>query len=267
MNFPYTGLENHPLGGPINAIVNQNWVSLAEWVNPASGLTGSQSTTTFTASAAVFTSDDVGATIRMADGTTDTIAAYVSATVVTMTTSRTVTSQAFELYRATAEAAKTTVARALIKRPRMVAADNAKIPVWDSTLGRFVMTDPAATIIRASNSDGDGTYHLTNAAAAIGDEFELTKTGIYLYIGTGVFIWETGAGDDCGLLVVDDTAAVLLTSPEVFMQSGGNTPITMAGCVTVSSAPRYLYTHAYNSGAAAGILRDYRASLVRIGAV
>jgi hypothetical protein len=122
-NKPNSGLETHPAGGgaALNAVVNANWNAIDDWINPAKGKTASQAATTLTASADIFTADDVGATIRFADGTIDTILTFTSETVVEMTTSQAVTSQAFELYRTTATAVDV-VGRALLKRPRMIAA-------------------------------------------------------------------------------------------------------------------------------------------------
>jgi len=124
MDLHPSGLENHPDGtGDLNAIVNSNWLVLNGWINPAQGLTASQSTTALTASADVFAEDDVGATVRWADGTTDTIGAFVSVTAVTMSTSQTKGSQAFELYR-TDQNVRDVLLRSLIKRSRMLASDN-----------------------------------------------------------------------------------------------------------------------------------------------
>ncbi len=60
----------------------------------AKAFTASQSGTTVTATVGEFTAGDVGATIIFEDGTSDTITAYTSSTVVTVSTSRTVSSQA-----------------------------------------------------------------------------------------------------------------------------------------------------------------------------
>lgn len=151
------GLENHPDGsGNLNAIVNGNWNALAGWCNPAKGLTASQSTTTVTANGDVFESDDVGATIRFADGTTASITGYTSATQVTVTPSQTVSSQSFSLYR-TDQSERDTMLRGLMKRPRLQSGyDGALLAmdvtgkklvpmttfVYDSAVPDFTFTDP-----------------------------------------------------------------------------------------------------------------------------
>jgi hypothetical protein len=144
------GIENHPDGsGNLNAIVNGNWGNLNALFNPATGMTGSQTGTTFTATADVFTSDDVGATIRMADDTVDTIAGYSSPTVVTMTTSQTIGSQAFEVYR-TSESQRDGLFRGLYKRPRVGAAQANRFVYYDDTNDRFnpsVMYETSGDVI------------------------------------------------------------------------------------------------------------------------
>lgn len=177
-NKPNSGLETHPSGGgaALNAIINANWNALDNWVNPAFGKTASQAATTLTASADVFTSDDVGATIRFADGTIDTIDTFTDETHVEMTTSQAVSSQAFELYRTT-ETAVDAVGRALIKRPRMIAADDGKAPIWDDTLGRFVMGTAGG-----GGTDASGNVYSGDANVSPGIPADMTN-GIYLKAG------------------------------------------------------------------------------------
>jgi hypothetical protein len=175
-NKPNSGLETHPSGGgaALNSVINANWLALDAWVNPAEGKTASQTTTALVASADIFTADDVGATIRFADGTIDTISAFVSVTAVTMTTSQTVASQAFELYRATATE-DDALARALIKRPRLIAADDGKAPIWDDTLGRFVMGEASAV-------DANGNLYSDDAKTTPGAPASMTN-GLYMVAG------------------------------------------------------------------------------------
>ena len=174
---PNSGLETHPSGGgaALNSVIDANWNALDDWINPAKGKTASQTTTALVASADIFTSDDVGATIRFADGTIDTISAFVSETAVTMTTSQTVGSQAFELYRTDATA-DDAVGRALIKRPRMIAADDGLAPIWDDTLGRFVMGEAG------SGTDVNGNLFSGDANVTPGAPASMTN-GIYMEAG------------------------------------------------------------------------------------
>lgn len=140
-----TGLESHPDGvGDLNAIVNDNWLRLNEMFSPTYGLTAAQTTTTVTSSADLFIADDVGATIRFADGTTRTISAYINATSVTVSVSGSVASQAFELY-FSSETPIDAIARGLTKRRRMQTSDDGGFLQWDGTLGRFVATTPFLT--------------------------------------------------------------------------------------------------------------------------
>ncbi len=135
---PQAHIENHPTGtGNLNSIINGNWDNIAEWFNPASNLTASQATTTTTASASIFTSDMVGAVIRYANGVTATITGYTSGTVVTVSPSQTVASQAFRIYR-TDQVARTALARGLLKLHRIVSGDDGKMIHWDNTLQKFV---------------------------------------------------------------------------------------------------------------------------------
>lgn len=176
MQYPYCGLEDHPDGiGSLNAIQNGDWQALAAMFNPAHGLTASQSTTTLTASAAVFRSDDVGATVRFADGTVDTIAGYTSATVVTMTTSQTIGSQAFEVYRI-GESPRTMLLAALTKMVRLTSSQDDLMLVYDHTTRRLDFVGPG-TMIPSTTKSGADTLAGTEGvvlADATGGGFTLT---------------------------------------------------------------------------------------------
>lgn len=141
MTNPQSGIENHPDGtGNLNAVINGNWANIVEWFNVAAGVTISQATTTATASAAVFTADMVGATIRFASGAVATITAYTSPTVVTVSPSQTVSpTQAANIYR-TDQIFKTALARGLMKRHRFVTADDGQHIYWDQALLKFVFS-------------------------------------------------------------------------------------------------------------------------------
>jgi hypothetical protein len=130
-------LEDHPDGiGDLNAIINGNWRTLERWINPAEGLTASQSGTTVLASGPVFRSSDVGATIRFSDGTVRTITAVVDEDEVTVTPSGTVASQGFWLYRTT-ESPRTALVRGLIKSANLSGHSTGEILMWDNTRTRF----------------------------------------------------------------------------------------------------------------------------------
>jgi len=195
---PNSGLETHPSGGgaALNSVIDANWNALDDWINPAKGKTASQATTTLTASADIFTADDAGATIRFADGTIDTIDTFTDETHVEMTTSQTVASQAFELYRTDATA-DDAVGRALIKRPRMVAADDGKAPIWNDTLGRFEMGTAGGGGTDASGNVYSGTANVTPGIPAS------MVDGLYLINGTAptdnkADLWMSWAADQNG---------------------------------------------------------------------
>lgn len=139
MSLLPSGLENHPTGiGDLNAVDSANVDTIDSWMNPARGLTATQATTVVTASAAIFTSDDVGATIKFFNGDSVTVTAYTNATTVSVGTSRTETpAQAFWLYR-TSETAETLLARALYRRARMLSSDDGTVPVWNTALKRYL---------------------------------------------------------------------------------------------------------------------------------
>lgn len=146
---PSSRLEDHPDGGSdLNPIVNGNWRKLNNWINPAFGMTARQDDgsppgdgNTVTSSAALFTADDVGASIVFADKTLVTITAFTDSTHVTVGGSaQTVSSQAFELFRTT-ETEKTALIRGLIKRPKVPSGDDKKVPRWNNSLGKCEMVD------------------------------------------------------------------------------------------------------------------------------
>lgn len=149
MQLGSTKLEDHPAGtGDPNALINGNWHSLDGAHNPAFGLTARQDNgtptvagTTVTASAALFTADDAtsgGALIVWDDGSSALITVFTSSTVVTVSDSKAVVSQTFQIYRS-AETLYTALARGLIKKVRFVSADDAKIPAWSDALKRFAL--------------------------------------------------------------------------------------------------------------------------------
>jgi len=135
-----SNLENHPAGSAgLNAIVNGNWNNIDDWFSPSRGLTAAlgPASTTVEASGAVFTADDVGATIRFADGTTRTITVVTDSDTATVSVSGTAASQAFKLYR-TDQVANDALMRGLTKRVRMLAADDGKLWMWNQTTKRLV---------------------------------------------------------------------------------------------------------------------------------
>lgn len=134
------GLENHPDGTQgLNSVINGNWDVLDNMFSPSIGLTASQSSGVITASSAIFTDDDEGATIRFADGTTRIITAatgYIDSTHVNVTPTGTVASQSFKLYR-TDQTGADALMRGLTKRVRMLAADDGLVFYWDNTAKRL----------------------------------------------------------------------------------------------------------------------------------
>lgn len=171
---PQSQIENHPEGtGNLNALINGNWANIVEWFNVAAGVTISQSTTTATASAAIFTADMVGATIRYASGQLAVITAFTSATVVTVTPSQTVTpTQAANIYR-NDQILKTALARGLMKRHRFVTADDGQHIHWDQTLLKFVfnfgMSYKLGTLSWASSVALDFDSNAMQTIALTGD--------------------------------------------------------------------------------------------------
>lgn len=156
MNYPYCGLEDHPDGVTnVNALQNGDWQAIAGMISASKGLTASQSGTTLTASAACFRSDDVGATIRFADGTVDVIAGYTSSTTLTMTTSQAKSSQAFEVYR-TGESARTFLLAGLAKLVRLVSGDDGKTLRYDHTNRRLELVE-IGTIIPSTTKNTSGS--------------------------------------------------------------------------------------------------------------
>lgn len=145
---PNSLLENHPAGtGDINAIINGNWEKINSYFNPGDTMTARLDDDSppgagnvVNASANVFTSDDVGAYIYFkTSGLNYEISAYTSATKVTVAGSPgELASQPFILFRISTEE-RDVVARGLIKRPRMIAADDGKVMRWDNSNTRFNM--------------------------------------------------------------------------------------------------------------------------------
>lgn len=177
-----TGIETHDDGtGNVNPIINNNWELLNGMINPAFGLTARQDNgvigndgTTVTASAAIFTSDDAsggGATILWDDGSTAVITAFSSSTVVTVSDSKQVVSQPFEIYRSS-ETLKTAIARGLMRRSRFVSADDTKIPVWQDSTKTFVFqTQPGYGISAGRLLFGGGaSAGLASSADAVWDD-------------------------------------------------------------------------------------------------
>lgn len=147
---PNSLLEDHPDGtGDLNALHNGNWNTINNYINPAAGLTARLDDdsppgagNTVNASASVFTSDDVGATIFfLTDRQNYTISAFTSATKVTVSgTPGELAAQPFMLFR-TGQTEYTTLIRGLVKRTRMIAGDNNKVPRWNNSLSRCEMAD------------------------------------------------------------------------------------------------------------------------------
>jgi hypothetical protein len=136
MILPNSGLENHPAGtGDLNAIVNGNWQQLENALNPAFGITASQTTTAVVFTSGILQAGDVGGVIRWADNTEVFITAVVSSTQATVSISQTKTSQAVTLYHASATVYDM-FARALTKESFNGLTD-AQMLQWDGTAKRF----------------------------------------------------------------------------------------------------------------------------------
>ena len=150
-----TGLESSPDGtGNIGGIINGDIVTINEIFNLASGLTASQSGATVTASAAVFISDMVGATIQWGDGSNAVITGFTSSTVVTVGVTQTIAAQTFEVFR-TDQTNFTALARGLVKKSRILTADDAKHIRWSDALQQFVLYGGFATITYAGTVNLD----------------------------------------------------------------------------------------------------------------
>ena len=199
-----SGLENHPDGtGNLNAIINGNWTIFNEAFNAANGLTASQSLFVVTASAAVFTADMVGATLRWADKHTAMVTVFTDSTHVTVSTSQTVTSQSFEIYRAdVVQTPFTGFARGLLKRLRMLSGDdNAQIK-WSNSLNRFVLVPAYESIGYASE------ISTLNFAGALVGKIDLGTGSLLVNIGTSNLfaggtkrvIINKGSGGSCSLV-------------------------------------------------------------------
>lgn len=177
---PNSLLEDHPQGtGDLNAIVNGNWNSINNYINPAAGLTARLDDdsppgvgNTVNASGNVFTADDVGATIFFqTDRVNYTIATYVSATKVTVIATGELAAQPFLLYR-TGEVERTVLIRGLIKRARMVAGDDKKVPRWNSSLSRCDMENMAGYGVTAGRVllGGGASTDLTSSSDIVFDD-------------------------------------------------------------------------------------------------
>lgn len=147
-----TTIESSPDGtGNIGGIINGNWFSINEMFNPASGLTASQSGTTVTASAAIFTADMAtsNAVITWGDTSTAIITAFISATQVTVNVSQTVTSQTFEVY-VSSNVLYTALARGLLKKVNFASTDDFKQVRWSQSLNRFILYGGFTTLTYTS---------------------------------------------------------------------------------------------------------------------
>lgn len=183
-------LEDHPDGtGDITSILNGNWRKLDSWISPSFGKTARQdngtpgnSGTTVTANAAIFTSDDVGATIEFDDHTTATITVFTSSTVVTVDVTQEVVSQGFVIFRLT-ETEFTAIARGLCKKVRFVAGDNLKYPRWSNSLGRFDLVTGPGTGITAGRillGGGAAADPTSSADLAFDDSTDILTLAGYL---------------------------------------------------------------------------------------
>jgi hypothetical protein len=219
------GLENHPDGsGNLNAIVNGNWGNLNAMFNPAQGRTASQTGTALTATADTFTSDDVGATIRFADGTVDVVAAYVSVTQLTMTTSQTVASQAFELYRI-GENQRDGLFRGLYKRPRVGTAENARFPYYDDTTDKFI----PSVMYQSSGDIVIGTGDLIMLSGNIG--VRESNPGYPIHVE-----WDSsGIGTEVAIFAKIDTIHTSSNATSVYYANMAKVQLDHASGVTLSS--------------------------------
>jgi hypothetical protein len=183
---PSSRLEDHPDGGTdLNPIINGNWRKLNNWINPAFGLTARQDDgsppgdgNVITASAAIFTADDPGALIIFADKTTATILTFTDSTHVVATDSKTVASQAFEIYR-TSENEKTAIARGLLKRVRLTSPDDKMVPRWNNTAGKFDLVNQPGYGVTAGQilfGNGAGNDATTSADLSFDDSADRLST-------------------------------------------------------------------------------------------
>jgi hypothetical protein len=185
MQLVNSGLENHPDGsGNLNPIVNGNWNNLDAMFNPGGEGTASQSVQTVGSTVPAFHADDVGATILFADGTTDTITGYTNSQTVTVAVSRTVASQAFQVYR-TSENQRDAILRGLLKVVRTTSADHD---------GKFLYVDQTNKMMIAAPMEYDGSEFLFTSPVVMDPASGAASTEAMLTIrktlvGTSGSIW------------------------------------------------------------------------------
>lgn len=213
-------LENHPTGtGAINSIVDSNWWVINNWINRASGLTASQTGDSVTASAAVFTSDDVGGYVVWRNGSSALIDSVDSSTVITASTSQTVASGEFFIYK-TGQTAYTALARGLTKKLDTTGFLSGHTLVWDGTkfeplfrpMILFASTSDAAVADTVTETTvlGTGTGSKTLAADILvpGKTLRFRVSGFISDTGTPTLNWKIKFGST----VLCSTGAVALAS-------------------------------------------------------
>lgn len=188
MLLPNSGIENHPDGtGNLNPIVNGNWETLNNWINPGEGKTvrldngtAGNAGTVLTFSADVLLGVEAGSYVRFADGTTVLIDSVTDASHAVSSTSGDVEAQEFELYR-TDQTAYTALARGLTKRTQLTASENTQILQWDSTAKYFQFVDKPGYSITAGRvlfGGGTGANLASSASLTWNDSTKLlTATG------------------------------------------------------------------------------------------
>lgn len=225
-----TRTENHPDGtGNLNSILNANWAVWNNAVNPANGLTASQSLFVVTASAAIFVADMVGATIKWDDGHTAIISGFTDSTHVTVGTSQTVAATTFDVYRADViQAPYTLFARGLLKRARMLAGDdNARIR-WSAALNRFVLV-PAYEALTPTLNFGTDYTQVADFAGAEMSNIAMATGAMTLHITTSNLF----AGMIKTIIIVKGSGGTgTLTFPAGWIFIGASAPPSIAASKT-----------------------------------
>lgn len=210
---PNSLLEDHPAGetGDVNTIVNGNWTTINNYINPGAGLTARLDDGTppgsgnvITASGDVFLGSDAGATIFFeTDRENYTILSVTNATTALVVGSGgELSAQSFQLFRTT-ETARTALARGLVKQTRIESAQDAMILRWNHSLLRFdlqnipgynvalgrVLYGGGASTDLASSADftfDDSTDILTVNGFALTKAFRLTHATISSAASIGI---------------------------------------------------------------------------------
>ncbi len=185
-------LEDHPVGNEANVLIRQNWRMLNRLFNPAEGFTASQTGTTVTADAALFTDDNIGDVIVFDSGETGTITAVGSAvtpiTTCTLDISQTVASVTFQLYNA-GEAAGDQLFRGLVKVTQAANLRDGDMLRWSGMKVERVRNNLTATTAPGVGDDADDGYDIGSAW------YDLTADVIYFCLDStvGAAVWVSAA--------------------------------------------------------------------------